>query len=198
MPTTDSNPITTQESGDSTPVVVVNTITYDGTPANYKLTGADGLITDYIVRNKYHKNLGIYMNGVTSPTPFNGASVAFIQLSNPTLLWIAHWTACKAGAQPESPSSTTVDTNWVLLYEYLEPVKIETVADGQTPLYRLSGLYIFGHKSPDETLVKNISFPLPPYLQPVYDRTMPDNKMEIGILESSDAEDSSFRRADLG
>ncbi len=194
MPTTPDNPVTLQEVNDSTPIVTVSSVTYDGTQAKYQLTDTDGIITDYIVRNKYHKNLGIYMNGVTSPTPFNGASVAFIQLSNPTLLWIAHWTACKAGAQPECPSKFPLDTQWILLYEYLESVKIETLADGQSPLYRLSGLYIYGHQSPDESTVKNISFPLPPYLQPVFDRGMPENKMVVGILDGSPSGDGSFAR----
>ena len=105
----------------------------------------DGIFDDYVVINRFEKDRQIYALGVTSPSGFNGASVAFVQLASPTLLWIADWTAQKTGAQPEVPDPEAVDlTVWMLLDEHVEPRTIELRPDGATPIYRISGTYFYG------------------------------------------------------
>lgn len=53
------------------------------------------ITTDYMAYNTYEWDNHKFMGGVTSPNGFQGKSVVFYQLCNPTLLWICRWTACK-------------------------------------------------------------------------------------------------------
>lgn len=175
-----------QAENDTAVTITVAEVTFDDQLALYK-TDASGLWADYKIRNRYVDNAGVYMNGVTSPAGFNGTSVSFVQLSAQTLLWVAEWSALKVGDQPEAPGKTPSDSNWVYLKGYREPVMIVTAADGQTPLYRLNGVYVFGHKNPSPDVVANINYAVPPYLYDPFDRTQPATKMVQGIIDGHGA-----------
>lgn len=118
--------------------------------AKYNTAGTsdDGIFADFMVFNEYENDAHTYMMGVTSPEGFQGASVAFCQLASPTTLWVCRWTACKAGGQPEIPSPITSDPNWVLLDTLPQTAMQGLMPDGVTPLFRISGVYVYGHKKP--------------------------------------------------
>ena len=149
------------------------------------IRGTDKLFTDYLITTHYEKSRHIYRMGITSPSKFQGDSVAFIQLAAPTLLWICDWTASSINKQPEVPNPNPSDPNWVLLDDRYEPASLALAPDGVTPLYRISGTYVYGHKNPDDFTPNNISFPCPPWMDPSgIDRTMPIGKF-IGELSNA-------------
>ena len=95
---------------------------------------------------------------------------------------IADWTAAKLKAQPEVPS-TANGNNWILLRDNYQPAAIVIGPDGQTPLYRISGTYVYGCKNPNILTIQDITFPLPPFINPAgLDRTMPINKLKPGLI----------------
>lgn len=142
----------------------------------------DGIQVDMAVECRYEKDGHIYMLGLTSPTPFQGSSVAFVQLASPTLLFIADWTACKMGAQPEIPDPNINDPNWVLLDDHWEPVAPTVPADILNRVYRISGCYVYGHRNPAILTYQNVTFPLKSWMQNSIDRTVPLSKITPNLL----------------
>lgn len=143
----------------------------------------DGVFTDYLINNRYEKDKHVYMTGLTSPTPFQGQSVAFFQLSTPTLLWVADWTAAKVGAKPEIPDSDVTDSDWILMDEHYEPGMLVVAADGTSPLYRISGTFTYGHKNPSDQTIKDINFSRPPWLTNDFDRTVTERDLEGSLID---------------
>lgn len=151
--------------------------------AQYKNQFEDkSIFTDYVINNRFEKDKHIYMMGVSSPTPFQGASVAFCQLASPTLLWIADWTGAKFASMPPIPNSTPTDPNWILLDEHYEPSMVTVGPDGVTPLYRISGTYFYGHRNPSKATIENINFGRPPWLEDVFDLSITAAKLEQGLI----------------
>lgn len=167
-PFTFQNPEVPIGLGSSRPQVKVAAVGFtpstDGF-AKYR-TNTNGITTDYMVHNRFEKDHHRYMAGITSPGGFENSSAAFFQLASPTLLWIAQWTGLTIGAHPKMPHPNQTDANWVLLDEHVEPVMVTVPADGSTPLYRVNGCYVYGHKNPSDLLIRNIGFPIPPWLDP--------------------------------
>ena len=165
------------------------TVTQD---SNAFYTGAQrvGIWTDTFITNHYENDRHRYYLGVTSPGGFQGKSTAFVQTANPTLLWICDWTVERWGTQPQVPNPTSLDTDWVLLDDWWEP---ETVviggADGRTPLYRISGTYIYGHKNPSDNTNLDIAFPLAPWIKqskfPATARSLGNSFLTQGISDTS-------------
>ena len=137
--------------------------------------------TDYVIKNSYEWDRHIYMAGVTSPEGFGGATASFFQLSNPTLIWICSWTACKWGVQPEYPDPTPNDTDWVLLDIIPQTTDPGLSPDGDTVLYRLSGIYVYGNVKAGNQPFSKISFPKPPWLKDDFSRTVPTSKQRKNI-----------------
>lgn len=121
----------------------------------------DGIWNDYVINNKYEHDNHVYMLPITAPGGFQGDSVAFCQLAHPTVLWIADWTACRTGKPPTMPHYNVIDPNVVLLDAHFEPATIETLADGKTRRYRVTGTYVYGFKNPGKALQ---IFGKPPYM----------------------------------
>lgn len=120
---------------------------------------------DYKVLNRYEKDRHVYMMGITSPTPFQGRSVAFAKLAADTLLWISDWTASRLAIPPEIPKSTP-PAGWILIDEHMETHDTILMGDADTPIYRISGTYVYGCLNPSEEMVNNVKFGLAPYYQP--------------------------------
>src|SRR5207237_4450544 len=76
--------------------------------------------TEWMIKSHYEHDDAIYMGGMTSPRPFQGASVSFVQLNAPSLLWIVQWTGARLAAMPVIPDPTSVDPNWVLMDKQYE------------------------------------------------------------------------------
>ncbi len=198
------NPVQTGSQGDF-PQAVVNIV--DAIPANETndavfqdvfSNNQASIFTDYKIRCRYEKDGHIYMMGITSPNGFLSASAAFVQLAQPTLLWIADWTACKTNEQPEIPNTqlTTVLTTgqpgsiqgiWVLLDEQYETAEVVVGPDGISPLYRISGTYIYGCVNADPVTTNDIVFPLVPWLKDTFPngRNMPVSKLTGNIITES-------------
>jgi hypothetical protein len=165
------------------PVLIINfgTVSADDQSADFDNTGDSSQVwTDYVIHSRYEKDLHRYMLPVSSPGGFQGASVAFVQLAAPTILWVIDFTAARASVQPNIPDPDPGSNSaWVLLDEHVEPSMIEVTPDAQTPVYRFSGTYIYGHRNPDTVaLVNNVNYTRPPWLLDIFDRTQP-----IGTLK---------------
>lgn len=164
-----------------------DTIPLDGKPGGAAvneafLDKAGTVWVDWMSRNFYEKDKHIYMMGVTSPSGFQGKSVAFCKLASDTLLMISDWTACKAGEQPVIPDPTSLDPRFVLLDEHYEPVSVTLCTDGVTPLYRISGTFFYGITNPSQLTADDLSFPKAPWLKDVFDRTIPRTSLTTGLM----------------
>jgi len=169
-----------------------------------------GIWTDCQIINRYESDRRIYMMSLCFPRPGGerilstaGAgvsqhstatisntssskpSVAFVQLGSPTLLWICDWTVCRTSAKPIAPDPDPGDSNWVLLDEWIEPVKIVVLDDAQTPVYRLSGTYFYGHTNPSANPIDNMNFPRPPWLQNAFSRNITKDMFDSGLSNDS-------------
>ncbi len=173
----------------SAPVAFITSgnINFDDEEGQFTVPDNDlfGIFTDYLINNRFEKDLHRYMAGIASPSGFQGASVSFVQLVNPTLLWICDWTAKRLNSAPPIPDPTSRDSNWVLLDECYEPSMLGLSADGVTPEYRISGTYVYGHVNPDSTTLRNISFARPPWMKDSFDRTMSTGKLMQGLSEAT-------------
>lgn len=182
----DNSPAPT--AGVNAAVITIGEVSADDSAAKYILPTDGGFIwTDYEINNRYESDKKIYMMGITSPGGFNGASVAFAQIASPTLLWICDWTASRFNKQPIAPNSASVNTNWILLDEHLEPAMLVVGEDGVTPYYRLSGTYVYGNLNPSAIVANDISFTRPPWLEDVFSRNMPLELFQSGLMEQTGA-----------
>lgn len=141
-----------------------------------------GTWADYRIRNYYVRNEGRYMLGITSPNGFQGDSVAFVQLSAPTVLWISQWTASQMGSKPQIPDPTSVPSQYVLLYE--TPVsEMITITGGGNKMYRLSGTYVYGSRRPSTQVFDDVKFPQPPWIDPDSDRNVETSLLTGGLID---------------
>lgn len=140
---------------------------------------------DYMVINKYEDDQHVYMMGITSPNgDITGDTAAFVQLATKTLIWITDWTACRWKEKPEIPDPESRDPNWILLDAVYEPAQETIGPDGVTPLWRMSGTYIYGRKKVDTVrTLRTINFPRPPWLEDFADRTVPETVLRTGISD---------------
>lgn len=163
--------------------VEVGPVTTDDNDSLFDPAGLTGRVwTDYMINSRYEKDFRRYMLGVTAkPTQTNSPTVAFVQLANPTLLWVMDFTCSKLGGKPNIPS-TDVGNLWVLLDENIEPGMITLGPDGVSPLYRISGTYYFGHLRPSEELLSNVNFTRPPNVLNRPDRTVPTSLFQNDLI----------------
>lgn len=166
--------------------ITVGNILPDEDTAFVEEGDAANIYIDYEINSRYEKDGHKYSLGITSPNGFDGASVAFVQLAAPTLLWIVDWTVCRLNTPPDIPDPNPSDANWVLLDDFWEPAKIAVMADGQTPVYRLTGTYIYGHKNPNIHTHKDVHFPRPPWLQDLFTRLVPDTSLKQNLALVTD------------
>lgn len=182
----DGNPLAPNLNNAPRVTVKVGNVDFNVSPSKYIDPGEEQqLWTDFKIRNKFEKDHHRYMMGITSPNGFEGASVAFVQLASPTLLWIADWTACRYNIQPDIPDPTPADTNWVLLDEHYEPTMLTVGADQITPLYRISGTYVYGHKNPASVTVSNINYARPPWLENSFVRNVPTSVLKQNLVNNT-------------
>lgn len=150
--------------------------------------GTQGSVfTDYQIKGRFESDKHIYMVPITSPDGFQNASVAFVKLASPTLLYIVDWTALKIMEQPEIPNPTPPsNSNWILLDEIYEPASIITTPEGGATeaVYRISGTFVYGNRRPNIIPVQDIIFGRPPFLKDVFPqgRGMPINKFTDQLI----------------
>lgn len=172
--------------------IVERTITLDGPSALVIAQPNSEIFVDYMMYNRYDHDLRRYMMGVAASTGFQGKTVAFVQLASPTLLWVCEWTALKVGGQPEIPSPS-VDSEWVFLQAFPElPMENVAPVDGKTPVYRISGVYVYGHTNPSVDTFGNVVFPHPPWLKTDgFARTLQPGKLTTGLSTPTSTSNSS-------
>ena len=179
-------------------IVMVGEIDFnDDEEGQWDDDGSDWIFTDYYITNRYEDDPHIYMGGMTSPTPFNGASVSFVQLSSRTLLWIADWTASKIGEKPLIPDPTSNDVNWKFLGKIPETSMVVVGPDGISDLFRVSGTYFYGHTNPSSSTFDLMLFPRPPWLKDVVDRTIPNDMLARNLIDGSGQGGQASSAADL-
>ncbi len=167
MPTINTQPINPDSNTQTNKVgqITISSILPTDNNAEFIPQANSTCWTEFIVNNHYESDQHRYMLGISSPNGFQGASVAFCQLTAPTLLWVADWTACRAGLVPNIPDPSLTDPEWVLLDKHFEPGTVTVVQDGITPLYRISGTYIYGHKNPSAAVYDQINFGRQPWIE---------------------------------
>lgn len=167
-PWTTDNPATGNQNNPNTTVTISPVPTDDFDARVIPPDSDQDIYTSYKISNRYVNPQRRYMLGITSPAGFNGQSAAFVQLASQTMLWITDWTALKTNSKPKIPFPTPADDRWVLLAKYWTPAMvIPNPTDGVTPLFRISGTYIFGLKDPSEETLVDTTFPRPPWAEDV-------------------------------
>jgi hypothetical protein len=144
-----------------------------------------GLHPDYDIYSRYVKDRHRWYGGVSSPGGFQGNSAVVFQLAAPKLFWICYWTGLKVGYQPKIPDIVPVDPKWVLIDEEYTLHNVDTAGNDFSPLYRISGVYMYGHLSPDPETLNNARFGIPPYLANVFDRTMPVTLRTANLIDGT-------------
>ncbi|RJQ24619.1 hypothetical protein C4577_07570 [Candidatus Parcubacteria bacterium] len=148
--------------------------------------------TDFTVMNYYEYDLHRYMAGMTSPDPFDGATAAFFQLAAPTMLWMSRWTCCRLSIAPDIPTPISFeDEDWVTMDEQYETASIVTLKDATTPLYRISGLYVFGHRNPSKQLniLNLMNFGRPPWITTEIGRNVGQECQQVSnVIDSSNVQ----------
>lgn len=145
----------------------------------------NNLFTDFEIVNEYEYDKHIYGAGVTAPEGIAGKTLSLFQLCTPTLLWICSWTASKFGQCPEYPDPTPSDSNWVLLDTIPESAQLALAPDGVTPLYRLSGVYVYMHQNPSDEVYRQVAFPRPAWLENSFNREVPSNKKTKNLIDTN-------------
>lgn len=146
--------------------VIIGQVQFDDAAAKFiPNNNQEGVYTDYHVIHRYESDRHTYMAGITSPGGFQNSKAAFFRLAAPTLLWIADWTALRFGDQPKAPDPYNLtNANWILLDVIPETKNIVVGPDGITPVYRISGVYVYGHKNPSDDVFDDVQYPRPPWL----------------------------------
>jgi hypothetical protein len=168
------------------PELIVNqgSVTYDDNagqiidPNNYA-----GVFANYFFENHYEQDLHTYMASQTTSTPFNGSLVGMVRIGGPTLLWVCEWTACQLGALPTAPSPVPESSGWVLLDIQPTLAGKSIAEDGVSPLYRISGVYVYGHKNPNADVFKDAVFPVYPWVADTSDRVMTSANIKKGLID---------------
>lgn len=145
------------------------------TDGQSKIIGYQDFFTDFRVSNRYEYDKHIYMAGLTSPNPNSlFPTSTFFQMSAPTMLWIADWTAARRNDIPTIPEpDPDPASGWVLLDTHYETAEISTAGDGITPFYRITGTYVYGATRPNPTRPMTfVNFGRPPWLADVFQRAV--------------------------
>lgn len=159
----------------------------DDNLGKYKDDGREGWHTDYVVINRYCADPAVVMLGVASPQGFAGQNAAFVQLAAETLTWVADWTACRQGSRPTVPDPTPQNSDWVLLMKTPELHSLGLAADGVTPVYRISGSYVYGKRRTDTDTYSQVEFPVGPWMDKVDPTGVSSDLLEKGILDGTTA-----------
>lgn len=153
-------------------------------PSLFNQGDSQSVITDFRIKHHYQRDGHVYQLGITSPSGFKGQSAAFVQLAAPTLLWVVDWTGCRFYQKAMIPDPDAIESGWVLLEAWLEPFMVVIAANGTTPLYRCSGVYIYGHKNPGPKIYNNTAYPVAPWVNDTsIIRTIDANDLQKYLLE---------------
>lgn len=159
-------------------------------PADYVATGYKeqpdfSHDVDTMANSHYGFDPHVYMMPVTSPSGFQGQSAAFVQLAAATMTWRYEWTFMREGSRPAVPDPAPLDPNWVLLYESPVLMQENLAIDGLTPIYRLSGTYVYGRKTTPASPYEVACYPRPPWMADEFPRGVPTSLLEKGLSDTT-------------
>lgn len=186
MPSTGFNPpVGNNPDITAAQITVVQTI--DATDNNAKFSDVGSkFFTDYMVESKYEFDYRRYLMGVTAEQGFAGNSAAIVQLASPTLLLIVNWTAASADEMPSIPNPNLNNQKWILLDQHLEPAPVSSLPDGETAIYRISGVIVLANLNPDmQNPLGDVTFPKMPWIQDGFARTLSQSMYDSSILENT-------------
>lgn len=96
--------------------------------------------TDYAVFIRHRRS----QKKLQAPVSVEGKPCLFLRTSNPVSMREIHWSAERVNEHPEIPSTKSGDANVVLLDEEIEPHAPVMAPDGESLVYRISGVYRYG------------------------------------------------------
>lgn len=147
----------------------------------------DGRITwgPYKLVNRYFKDLHKYALAIATEQgiPESQNTVAIVTLSRSTLIWVCTWTAEKTFVKPEVPNPISTNPLWELLDEYYNLDEVVVAADGDTPVYRIGGTYIYACLRPSAVTINDLQFPRPPWFEDVFSRTVDPDQLRSDLSE---------------
>lgn len=186
------NPFVGTQEGTPNVEINIGQVTYDDTQTQFlNDPQGSGIFTDCLIRNRYEKNPHKYMLPIASPLGFQNQKAAFVQLAAPTLVWICEWTIAKVREKPTIPNPTPIDQNWILISaspsvgQSYELPAIRVGPDGNTVMYRASGVYIYGQANPATETVNDMNWPRPPWVTNDIDRTLPTSLYEQYLIDDN-------------
>lgn len=186
LPFTSNNPQTPTQPNAAALSVTIAPVLPDGAPAKGYVDPDPGddisIFTDYQAVNRFERDYHRYMMPIASPQGFQGKSAAFVQLAAETVLWISDWTAARFHKQPLIPDPDTGSADFELLDVQLETSMLMIGPDGDTPLYRISGVYVYGKRQSGASPLDGVSYPRPPWLQDIFDRSQPSVTLVKGLI----------------
>lgn len=163
----------------------VTNVRYDGQAKGLKAPSTDGgVLGDYMVRCYSERDEVSYAGALTSPTGFDGTDVAVVRLGKPVTVWLVEWTGCKAGGVPPVPSPEP-PAGWRRLDAHVTTAKIVVCPDGDTPVYRISGVYAFVKLKSGAGVFDDVVFPLAPWVRDVFSRSIGSDRITASILTPS-------------
>lgn len=180
-PFSDENPVQEQEDRPQLSILVGELD--NNQDGKYVSVDEHGIQTDYLINNHYEQDRHTYMAGVTSPGGFLGAGAAFFRLALPTLLWVSDWTARRVGDKPKIARPESTSGRWVLLHAMATPAQLDLMGDGNSPVYRVTGTYVYGLILPNDNLWFDAEIPRPPHIQDVFPRLFSENDFRPNIID---------------
>jgi hypothetical protein len=137
-----------------------------------------GIYGDYNISEAYETDYHTLQMPKATTADHNAS---FAVVAQPTMKKVVNWTATKANDWPDLPKAETSDPNEILLFKYVTGRNIELAADQLTPVYIITGRYIYAYVDPD---LVNMYVGVPPYVDwPISDSAIPPDKFVDGIQE---------------
>ncbi len=163
--------------------VVTGDVPFDGSQPVSK-DGDGAPYADCTSVNRYDVDKQIFMLPVSSPDGFNGDTAAFVQLAAPTEIWMHDWTVARLEGRPNVPDPTPEDPNWVFLRATPELHVIGLAPGSESPLYRISGTYVYGRKTAPDSFYQTVVYPVQQAVEKdAFPRTVTANQLEKGLSD---------------
>lgn len=154
------------------PIVTVAPALRPGIPltlTKYSFDNAEFQFSDARISSRYETSMGViqcpigipYNSAATAPPdqqqPGGFPTSVIVNVSNPTTRRIVDWTVERYGHVPNIPAAILSDTNQVLLSQWMTLDAVPVLEDGQTPVFRVTGQYIYA------MLVDRTQIPVVPF-----------------------------------
>ncbi len=108
----------------------------------------------------------------------------FIRVAGATGQKIVRWTAERAGKWPDLPTPVTNNSNEVLLHKRIVPIAAELLPDLTDYIYKASGEYVYGLRTPVDESTDGLQVAALPYTRAKFaDNAVPGASFVNGIID---------------